>query len=224
MNSPKPSPVTERIIELSAMKSIAEPTNSDYQCFNDGGVECQVGDFLYGFVRMIRPQYIFETGTHLGISSSYMGMALKDNAYGSLTTVEIFKEKILRAEKLWDRLGIHDYVIADNERSLVYELNYEVDILFLDSEPDIRFKELKRFYPFLKEGGFAFIHDTPRTLCQGNFNPDHPHLKSWPFGDMLPEIQSLVQDCDLQVAQFGTPRGLTMFYKTHPNDYKFGRL
>ena len=216
--------MTERIMDLSSMQPIVEPTNPDYQCFNDGGVECQVGDFLYGFVRMIRPEYIFETGTHFGISSSYMGMALKDNAYGSLTTVEIFKENIQKSEALWEKLGISDYVIADNERSLSYELNYEVDILFLDSEPDIRFRELKRFYPFLKEGGFAFIHDTPRTLCQGNFNPDHPHLKSWPFGDMLPEIQDWVQDHDLQVAHFGTPRGLIMFYKTHSSDYKFGRL
>lgn len=204
-----------------SLRLAAEPTNADYQCFNTGGVEVQVGEFLFGLVRMIRPEFIFETGTHLGISSAYMGLALRDNKYGILTTCEIFKDNIEKSEALWKRLGINDYILADRERSLDYELDYDVDLLFLDSEPDVRFKELRRFYPRVKKGGYIFIHDTPRNLCQGNFNSDHPHLKSWPFGDMLPEIKEWVRLGELTPFTFGTPRGLTGFYKVHDDDYRW---
>lgn len=214
--------VTDYIVDKNmAMRPMLEPTNPDYQCFNTGGVEIQVGEFLYGLVRMLRPEFIFETGTHLGISAAYMGMALRDNKFGMLTTCEIFKENIQKSEALWHRLGINDYVLADRERSLDYELDYTIDMLFLDSEPDIRFKELRRFYPNVRGGGFIFIHDTPRSLCQGNFNPDHPTYKSWPFGDMLPEIKEWVRSGELVPFTFGTPRGLIGFYKVHKDDYRW---
>lgn len=214
------SPLTDYITDLDlSLRAVMEPTNKDYKCFNTGGVEVEVGEFLYGFVRMIKPEFILETGTHLGISSTYMGLALKANQYGYLTTLEIFKENIQHSEALWKRVGVEAYIIADMERSLMYELDYDVDLLFLDSEPDIRFKELRRFYPRVKEGGYIFIHDTPRNLCQGNHNPDHPEFKSWPFGDMLPEIKEWVHNKELVPFTFGTPRGLIGFYKVHKGDY-----
>lgn len=202
---------------------LPEPTNSNYTMFNDGGVETAVGEFLYGLVRMMKPEYVFETGTHHGISSSYMGLALKDNGKGLLTTVEIDKDCIKISKEQWSRLGVEKYICVDKDYSLEYDVEYDCDLMFLDSEPYYRFQELRRFFPRLKPGGYAFIHDAPRNLCQGNFNPDHPEFKSWPFGDINQDVKNWVLDHDLMPFHFGTPRGLVGFYKRHPSDYCWDR-
>jgi len=198
-----------------------EPSDSNYTCFNTGGVETAVGEFLYGMVRMMRPEYVFETGTHHGISSSYMAKALQDNKFGTLTTVEINKENIRVSEERWERIGIRNQVIIDKEHSLKYTLEHDVQLMLLDSEPEFRFKELVRFYQRLAFGGYVFIHDMPRNMCQGNVNTDHPNAKSWPYGDLPLEIVDWVKDRMLLPFHFGTPRGLVGFYKPHKDDYKW---
>jgi predicted O-methyltransferase YrrM len=204
-----------------SLVEMPEPTDANYTCFNTGGVETAVGEFLYGFVRMTKPEYILETGTHMGISSSYMGKALVDNKKGTLTTIEIEKEHINTSKARWDRIGISDYVFVDKENSTEYDVEYDCDLMFLDSEPNLRFRELRRFFPRLKPGGFAFIHDAPRGLCQGNVNTDHPEFKSWPFGDINQEVKTWVLDHELVPFHFATPRGLVGFYKKHPDDFNF---
>lgn len=204
------------------LRLMDEPSDSSFKCFNTGGVEVEVGEFLYGFIRMLKPNYILETGTHMGISSSYMAQALKDNNKGFLTTLEIEKEHIKTSTERWDKLGLSKFVVCDKEYSLEYELEVDVEFMFLDSEPEFRFKELRRFFPKLLPGGYAFIHDAPRTLCQGNVNTDHPEIKSWPFGDINKEVIDLVHSFNLVPFQFGTPRGLFCVYKPHDTDYKWG--
>jgi len=206
-----------------SLKEMDEPTDSAYKCFNTGGVETAVGEFLYGLVRMIRPDNIFETGTHHGISSSYMAKALKDNNKGMLTTLEISKECINISKQRWENLLVADYVFSDKEDTINYDLETDVDLMFLDSEPYLRFKELRRFFPRLKHGGYVFVHDMPRSICQGNYNPDHPEFKSWPVGDINIEVKRWVWDNELVPFHFNTPRGLLGFYKRHPNDYKWER-
>ena len=196
---------------------------SGYRMFNDAGTECEVGEFLYGLVRMLRPNNIFETGTHVGISAAYMGQALKDNGKGLLTTVEIEKQHIKTAEDRWHRMELDKYVVCDKSESLSYDLEYDCELMFLDSEPYLRFNELRRFFPRLVPGGYVFVHDTPRSLCQGNVNLDHPTFKSWPFGDINKEVHDWVLDHELMPFHFGTPRGLTGFYRKHPSDYGWKR-
>lgn len=197
--------------------------NSGYRMVNDAGVECEVGEFLYGMARILQPNNVFETGTHEGIASSYIAQALKDNKKGLLTTVEIEKQHIRKAQERWNQLELDKWVICDKENSLEYDLEYNCEMMFLDSEPYLRFNELRRFYPRLLPGGFVFIHDTPRNLCQGNFNPDHPTFKSWPFGDINQEVHEWVLDHELTPFHFPTPRGLVGFYRRHYDDYRWGR-
>lgn len=198
---------------------IPEVTNENYRMFNDGGVECEVGEFLYGFTRVMKPQNVFETGTHLGISSSYIGQALKENGFGLLTTVEINKEHINTSRERYERIGIDKQVIVDKEPSLEYDLEYECELMLLDSEPEYRFKELIRFYPKLAVGGYVFIHDLHRHMSQNSINPDHPHFKGWPFGEIPGTIMAWVKENKLRPFHFQTPRGLTGFYKPHVEDF-----
>lgn len=193
-----------------------EPERSDpnYSCYDDGGVEVEVGEFLWGLTRVMKPDRILETGLYSGISAMYFGLALKENGKGIVDTVEYEQKHAERAKKRIVDHGVQDHVIIHLMPSLDFTpQNY--DIIFLDTEPQIRFQEMVKFYPYLNEGGYLFIHDLPRSMCQGRINPDHPEINSWPFGDLPQEIK----DMDLRPMYFPTPRGLVGFYKKHSEDY-----
>lgn len=193
-----------------------EPSNSDYKCFNTGGVEIEVGEFLYGLVRMMKPNNIFETGTHMGISSSYMAQALKDNGRGLLTTVEIEKEHIRRSQERWETLEISHKIMVDKEESLQYVLEYDCELMFLDSEPEFRFRELIRFFPRLKPGGIVIIHDLHPHMHQ---IPNEEHGFAWPYKELPREFKALVNTGQLRPFHFRTPRGISCFYKVSEEDY-----
>ena len=184
---------------------------TDYKAYNSGGVEVSVGEFLYGMVRVLKPMRILETGTHQGISATYMGMALRDNGFGKLVTIENVPENVNKANELFNQHKLGKFIdihIAD-VRTVELENNFEM--LFLDSEPQYRFNELVRFYPHLMRGGFAFIHDLHRHLSQEGNN--------MPFGKIPDEIDDWVAEYKVAVFNFPTPRGFTGFYKTHGDDH-----
>ena len=82
----------------------------DYFAFNSGGVETAVGEFLFGLIKIVRPERVCETGTHKGISTAYMGLALKENQKGNLETIEFDQQWWKEAEELWRKLEIEKYV------------------------------------------------------------------------------------------------------------------
>ena len=198
---------------------ISDPTKQ-FSMADDGGVETEVGEFLYGLVRVLKPEFILETGTYTGVSSMYMAQALKDNGKGILTTLEISSIHRDRAEKLWTEVGVNLRVTCLLTESLEYSPLEQYDLIFSDSEPQIRFEEVIKFFPFLKQGGYIGIHDLPRSLCQGNFNPDHPEMKSYPYGDLPDQIKEWLKTDQLRMVHFPTPRGLTFLYKPTEEDYR----
>ena len=218
--------ITKDLFELGEgiIKQLPEVRDDGrgYSMADDGGVECEVGEFLYSMVRILKPIHILETGTYTGISAMYMGQGLKDNKLPNteLFTCDIEIQHLDRARKLWQQTQVSDYIFSKQIESLKLEpAQSDYDLMFLDSEPNLRFAELVRFYPYLKPGGYVFIHDTPRSLCQGNVNPDHPEIKSWPFGDLPQEIKDWVKDGNLVPFHFPNPRGMTGFYKPKLEDY-----
>ena len=192
-----------------------------YTAFNSGSVECEVGEFLYGLVRVLKPRMVLETGTYLGGSSSYIAQGLKDNNTGMLETLEIEEQHIGSSKQLWHLLDLQKWITSYKISSSEFEPKCNYELMFLDSEPPIRYGELVRFYNNLTPGGFAIIHDCPRSFCQGNVNPDHPEIKSWPFGPLNPEIKQWVKDRELIPFHLPSPRGCVIFYKSRADDYKF---
>jgi hypothetical protein len=51
--------------------------------------------------------------------------------------------------------------------------------------------------------------------------PNEEHGFAWPYGKLPPEIIKLVKEDKLRPFHFPTPRGLTGFYKTREDDYKW---
>jgi len=216
--------ISQRLMELDGQLEIHNEgewsnTVSQYQAFNDAGVECEVGEFLYAFIRLIKPKRVLETGTHWGVSASYIGMALKHNGFGTLFTYEFLPEIHQVAEKRINRLGLDGHVIcALGDVANVKPINDDFDFMFLDTEPQTRFNELVRFNPSLKEGGYIFIHDLHRHMHQ---IPNQEHGFAWPYGKIPEQMHNLVKNNELRPFHFSTPRGLTMFYKPKKEDYKW---
>lgn len=219
--------VTKRLMELDPTLTLHneaewdKPLNESkvgYTSFNDAGVETEVGEFLYAMVRVLKPVHVLETGTHVGIGAAYMGQALKDNGAGELRTVEFLPEIHLRAIGRIRQLELVDYVypmLAD-VREIVPTVKWQ--LILLDTEPQTRFAELVKFYDYLDEGGYIFIHDLHRHMHQ---IPNEEHGFAWPFGEIPEKIKGLVRGGRLRPFHFPTPRGLTGFYKPHQEDYQW---
>lgn len=193
-------------------------TISDFSAFNDAGLECEVGEFLYGFLRVLKPENVLETGTHVGVGASYLGQALKDNEKGHLDTIEFLPENFKQARERIERVGLSSYVTCHFGDVANFEPIVKYDFILLDTEPQTRFAEFIKFFPYLKEGGYIFIHDLHRHLHQ---IPNEEHGFAWPFGIMPKHITDMVLGGSVSVFHLPTPRGITGFYKVSDLDYKF---
>lgn len=201
------SKLTESIIARSAGALSPVPeidTDGSYSMFNTGGVEIEVGEFLYGLVRMIKPTRVLETGSHWGVSSSYIGQALEDNGSGQLETIEFDPANAEITTTLHRNLGL-TRVTTINSKAEDYLPSGEYQFIFLDTEPSLRFAEFVRFFPYLSPGGIISIHD-----C-------HPHMNQgyeWnPFGEMPTAMKKLFKSHQLQSWHFVNHRGLYLGQK-----------
>ncbi|MCG3176836.1 MAG: hypothetical protein MOGMAGMI_01800 [Candidatus Omnitrophica bacterium] len=223
--------ITKRLLELDPTLSRhnegywSEPFNErrqGYSSFNDAGIEIETGEFLYAITRLLKPNRVLETGTHWGIGAAYMGMALKDNGVGTMTTVEFLPEIHQVACKRMQSLGLGGTGSADeivyckfgDVKDLIPESNYQ--LILLDTEPQTRFAEFLKFWDYLDEGGYIFIHDLHRHMHQ---IPNEEHGFAWPYGKLPKEMIKLVKDGKARPFHFPTPRGLTGFYKVAQGDY-----
>ena len=210
-----------------------DETNNGFLSFNDAGLECETGEFLYSMVRLLKPESVLETGTHWGVGAAYMGKALQDNGFGHLTTIEFLPENWRRAIERMGRLGLSDIVdcvymdvaqfnpgldLRGSNETMENPPKKQYKLILLDTEPQTRFAELLKFYDNLEEGGFIFIHDLHRHMHQ---IPNEDHGFAWPYGVLPEEIKDLVKTDRLRPFHFTTPRGFTGFYKVSRNDYKW---
>lgn len=216
--------LTEYFKEQGVFETITEPSDPRYTCIDTGGVETEIGEFLYGFIRAIKPEKVLTTGVYSGVSDLYIAKALQDNGSGHITALEIDASHIERAKKMWDKAGLGSFITTVLGSSLEFLPRDEYDFTFLDTEPSIRLQEFIRFYDFIKEGSFTFIHDMPRTLCQGNLNPDHPEFPHWPVGEVPGVINQWLSEGQIRFFNLPTPRDILGIYKVHENDYKFKKF
>jgi len=214
------SPITERIIELDpSLKAVNEGTWSNtttlYDAFNDAGVECEVGEFLYSMTRIMKPRNVLETGTHHGIGATYIGHALADNEHGELYTVEFLQNNYEIAKQRIKKQGLTSVVknLFGDAKDLEFKVGFQ--LIFLDTEPQTRFAELIKFYPYLEQGGFMFIHDLHRHMHQ---MPVEGHEWGWPYGLIPKGMDNLIKRGHLRPFHFSTPRGITGFYKESKED------
>jgi predicted O-methyltransferase YrrM len=159
----------ERIeVERKRLLSNNEPLNDG--SFGEGGLYdkntsvsrvCSKGSkppkllMLYLLTRAIKPQTVIELGTNVGISSAYIGMALKVNAQnGTITTLEASPYRLRLAKEVHLNLGIDNisYVeglFKDTLSASLTDLG-SIDLAFIDGDHKYQptldyFEEILRF-------------------------------------------------------------------------------
>lgn len=149
--------------------------------------ETEVGDFLFGLTRLLKPTVVVETGCHDGTTSFKIAEAIKANKYGSFLTCDIEEHYVvsLRTEAVKRGLSIDAQCMRGHQ--LIQKCTF-IDLAFLDSggnreiEVSLALKKMSRF-------GVIALHDTA----------PHQMGSSIPTRFQMPSIY------------FNTPRGLTLF-------------
>jgi predicted O-methyltransferase YrrM len=197
-------------------QSTADPFPPGFSSFNSGGIEAEVGELLYSFVRVLKPHRILETGTHLGVGAAYMALGCVDNQMGCVDTLEFMQASFEAAFNQLLRLNLKSWVNLIFVDSTKFKPQDNYQLILLDTLPQLRFGEMLKYYPSLAPGGYLFIHDCHPHMyqCKG---PDQPF--GWPFGVMPEELRVLVHNGHLRAMHFPNPRGMTAFYKPRSTDF-----
>lgn len=188
----------------------ADPAGHGYHWFRQrnspdesfpAGIEAEVGECLYGLVAMTKPDRIVETGTRLGISTRYMARALHDwHPEGRILTFERCGQCAAFART---RLKRFQTVTVEEADTRSVDLKDPIDFLYLDSEPEYRYRELDRWWPLIRDRALIVIHDLNRLDCT-------------PFMPLPPWFYAKWVAHRLQAMTFQNSTGLTILQK-HPD-------
>lgn len=120
--------------------------------------ETEVQEFLYGFVRCIKPEQCLEIGTFEGNGAIAIGSALQDNGHGMLYTVDV--EDYGQEKNIENTNIVCVQCIIDTD--YMYALkDFQYDFIFIDdghSYEECR-RDLRYAYQHIKSGGYIVCHD-----------------------------------------------------------------
>lgn len=171
-----------------------------WSMFDGCTAETEVLDFVYTLVRLIKPANALETGTWLGRSAIAIALAMRDNGFGLLQTIEKNEEVAAIASRTIEKFGLTDLVqihVGDSLAFVPDRSNYQFALF--DSDISIRANEFSRFYDHLDAGAVVVFHDTA----------DH-HANS------ASNITALQKERLVEGLFFDTPRGLYVGKVTKP--------
>ncbi|NBE95032.1 methyltransferase [Nonomuraea sp. KC401] len=119
------------------------------------------GGLLYNLVRAVRPATVVEFGMSFGISTLYLGAAVRDNGAGRVITTELSKEKIAAARGTFAQTGLEDVisVLEGDARETLRDLDVTPDFLLLDGWKDLCLPVLRLLEPSLRPGTLVVADD-----------------------------------------------------------------
>lgn len=86
-----------------------------------------------------------------------MGRALKANGFGRIITIEHDPAVFNKAKQLIDGMG--PWIEYRQASSLETKIDEQIDLLYSDSDINIREQEVRRFLPQIRPHGLLLIHD-----------------------------------------------------------------
>lgn len=122
--------------------------------------EIEVLEFLLTLVTTVKPQCIVETGAFLGVSTRWIARGLKANGFGRIISCELDPLLYEKAQEAISASGLAEWIDLRNRSSLDLEVDEPIDLLFSDSEPAVREREVRRFLPQVNPNGLIVIHDS----------------------------------------------------------------
>ena len=121
--------------------------------------EVEVLEFLRCLVTTTKPELVVETGTFSGISTLWIAEGLKQNGRGKVVTCEFDPVVYANAQQRIANSGLASWIECRNESSLEMKITGMIDLLFSDSDQNIRGQEVRRFLPQVSPNGLILIHD-----------------------------------------------------------------
>jgi prolipoprotein diacylglyceryl transferase len=174
------------------------PNPERWRMYDSMTAEIEVLEFLRTLVTTVKPNLVIETGTFMGISTLWIAEGLKANGFGKVITCEHDPVVFAKARERIDKSGLTPWIEYRNESSLETKIEGIVDLLFSDSDPPLREKEVRRFLPQMNPNGIILMHDASS------------HLKI-----VRQAALKLEQEGLLSVLLLPTPRGLVVGQKRH---------
>jgi predicted O-methyltransferase YrrM len=194
--------INDILAEWIKEKGYEDSTDSRYTRITANAVEVEIAEFLYGFVKVVKPKFIIETGTHIGFATIAMAQGIKDNGgNGKIWSFDVLNQK--KALENIKSANVSDFVELISGSSLEEGIKIDfpsVDILILDSVHTYKhlLTEVKLFEKFLVIGGFVLLHDT-----------QHPK-----FANKVGKVsEELVSVGEYSRISFLTPQGFDILQK-----------
>jgi predicted O-methyltransferase YrrM len=178
----------------------------------------QVGQFLYSFVRCVRPQVVVETGCFVGYSTLCIAQALEENGAGHLHSFDLFlplspiyRSPVLGActdalqtarahleqAGLAHRVSFHKGDSSTQIRSVFRQPSDCIDMAFIDGDHTVGgcMKDWDAIANALRPGGVAILHDTKPENC------------GWEGPRYLMDEQCALFPAQFQIVDLPTPEG-----------------
>ena len=172
------------------------PHPERWSMYDSMTAEVEVLEFLQCLVRTLKPQTVVETGTFMGVSTLRIAEGLKANGFGKIITCEYDPVVFAKAKERIEGSGLQQWIEFRNESSLESKVPGVIDLLFSDSDPPLREKEVRRFLPQMNPNGLILMHDASS------------HLKTVRQAALKMEQEGLIS-----VVLMPTPRGLVIAQK-----------
>lgn len=172
------------------------PHPERWHMYDSMTAEIEVLELLRTLVTTLKPQLIVETGSFLGVSTLWMAEGLKANGFGKVISCEFDPVVFAKAKETVATSGLSEWIDLRNESSLEMQITGSIDMLYSDSDPDIRETEVRRFLPQIRANGIVLMHDASS------------HMKTVRQAALRLEAEGL-----LSCLLLPTPRGLVLAQK-----------
>ncbi len=126
--------------------------------------EVEVLEFIATLVTTIKPRLVVETGSFLGVSTEWIARGLERNGFGKVISCEFDTVVYEKAKERLEASPLKQWMELRNESSLEMQVEGTIDLLFSDSDIQIREAEVKRFLPQMTGNGVILMHDASSHL------------------------------------------------------------
>jgi predicted O-methyltransferase YrrM len=172
------------------------PEPHRWSMFDSMTAEVEVLEFLRTCVTTIKPKLIVETGTFMGISTLWLAEAVKHNGFGRIISCEFDPQVFATAKQRIDSSGLKEWIDLRNRSSLELQVDGTIDLLFCDSDMEVREQEVRRFLPQMNPYGLILLHDASSHL-----------------GTVRDAVLKLEREGLISAVLLPTPRGLAVAQK-----------
>jgi len=140
------------------------PKPERWRMYDSMTAEFEVLQFLRALVTTMKPELVVETGTFMAVSTLKIAEGLKANGFGKIISLEYDPKVFATAKERIADSGLDDWIELRNESSLETSILGKIDLLFSDSDPPLREKEVRRFLPQMNPYGLILMHDASSHL------------------------------------------------------------